>query len=329
MARNPLKIFVNYRQNDTGAAVSSLADYLKEAFGRKAVFVDTAAVQHGPKWPPQIKQALEASGVLLVVLGPKWFNRKNRRRLDQGEDWVRTEIASSIKRDIPIVTLLIGGAALPKRDALPADLVGLWDHLTLELSHEHWEHDVSYLINKLVDIGCRRLPTRIVLMDSHTKIYERKRNRIPEEMNCHVIRRQLQALPGQAIDIEPVNRDWRGEDAVAVRQPDLIVVHYSCLDDKGRTRRLREFLETILRNSSNTQIIVYSRTKDRRSRKSAERLDRHIKAMAPEFEDRVHGLPVFRPKPLPGQRQPSQTFNDPDTANDLRALVRSVLAIDA
>lgn len=328
MPRVPLKIFISYRQSDTGPQVSSLSDFLKEAFGRTAVFVDTATVQHGPRWPPQIRRSLEAAGVLLVVLGPNWFNKTNRRRLDERADWVRTEITRAIRRHIPIVTLLIGGAELPGRDLLPGLLFKLRDHLTIELSDKLWEHDISYLITKLVAIGCRRLPTRIVLMDSHTKIYERKRNRIPEEMNCHVIRRQLQALPAQAIDIEPVNRDWQGELGILARKPDLIIIHYSCLDDNGRTRRLREFLERILRDLENTEIIVYSRTKDARSKKSASEFDQHVKGLAPGFEDRVHGLVVFSPKSPPGARRQAQTFNDPDAANDLRALVRQVLAID-
>jgi TIR domain len=123
MSPTPSKIFISYRRTDTGQAVPSLAAALKKAFGPAAVFVDTAAIQVGSQWPQQIDKALKEADILLVVLGPKWLNAGGRhRRLDQETDWVRNEIGKSIRRNIPVIPVLIGGAVLPKPDTLPACL---------------------------------------------------------------------------------------------------------------------------------------------------------------------------------------------------------------
>lgn len=328
MAKSPLKIFVSYRQTDTGPEVHALSEYLKEAFGRTMVFVDTANVRHGPEWPPQIRQALQSAGVLLVALGPNWFNEENLRRLDREDDWVRMEIAESLKRGIHIFPVLINGARLPMREQCPALIAGLTDHQALELDRKSWDRDVSYVIKTLTEVGCRRLPVRTILMDSHTKIYARKKNRRPEEMNSHVIRRQLETLPGQAIEIEPVNSRWRGEAAIAARNPSLIIIHYSCLDEGGKPQRLEQFLNAILDECRNVEVIVYSRTTHNRSASYAAEFDEDIKKFVPEFEERLHGLPVFRPKAKRGQKREAQNFDDPDTARDLRSLVKKALAID-
>jgi hypothetical protein len=328
--KTPLKIFVSYRQTDTGPEVRTLSDYLKEAFGRTMVFVDTANVRHGPKWPPQIQQALEAAGVLIVAVGPKWFNEENQRRLNEEGDWVRLEIARSLERDIRIIPLLVNGAQRPNPGLLPSSIADLGKHLPMPLARENWAGQVRDLIDELVAVGCRRLPMRIILMDSHTKIYGRKKNRIPEEMNSHVIRRQLESLPGQTIEIEPVNSSWRGEVGIAARNPGLIIIHYSCLDEGRKApQRLEQFLERILGDCPDVEVIVYSRTTHDRSAKFEDEFDEDIKQLvSSRFMDRVHGLPVFRPKPRRGQKSLAQTFDDPATARALRKLVTEVLAID-
>jgi hypothetical protein len=294
------------------------------------VFVDTANVRHGPKWPPQIQQALEATGVLLVAVGPQWFSEENQCRLNEQGDWVRLEIARSLERDITIIPVLINGAQRPNPEMLPPSIIDLGKYLTMPLGRENWEGQVRDLIDELVAVGCRRLPMRVILMDSHLKIYGRKENRIPEEMNSHVIRRQLESLPGQTIEIEPVNAGWRGEVGIAARNPSLIIIHYSCLDDGRKApQRLEQFLERIMGDCPDVEVIVYSRTTQDRSAEFEDEFDEDIKELvSSKFTDRVHGLPVFWPKPRRGQKRQAQTFDDPATARDLRKMVKKVLAID-
>jgi hypothetical protein len=158
------KIFISYRRVDTGQAVRSLSAILKQAFGPEAVFVDTETVRAGSQWPEQIDQALQASDILLVTLGPKWLriaDEYGRRRLDHDDDWVQNEIASAIKRNINIFPLLIGGAKRPVVAGLPPRLARFANYPSFDLRDEQWEHDVAALIDRLADIGCRRVAASI------------------------------------------------------------------------------------------------------------------------------------------------------------------------
>ena len=64
---------------------------------------------------------------LLAIIGPAWLDAENDqgRRLDDPRDMVRVEVASALKRDIPVVPILIGNAALPGEQALPEELRAL------------------------------------------------------------------------------------------------------------------------------------------------------------------------------------------------------------
>jgi hypothetical protein len=321
-------IFISYRRVDTGSVVPSLAAALIQTFGAAAVFLDTDTIRLGRPWPQQIDRALEAAEILLIAMGPNWLNvtdENGQRRLDQEMDWVRNEIANSIRRNIQIIPLLIGGAVRPSSDELPGDLSTLPNYPEFELRNEHWQRDISALIDHLVKNGCKRLSVaqpKIILMDSYAKVYERKP--VSGEMNSHVIERRLQGLlPPDTIDIEPVYRDWQGGDGISRKKPDLIIIHYSCMDDdRGQPRRLKQFLEKVLSTSENTKIIVYSRTSSEPSARAASAFARRIRDLVPWVKGRVYGLPIYRRKTHP------QTFSDPETASALRSLVKEVLKID-
>jgi hypothetical protein len=178
MSSAPSRIFISYRREDTGLAMPLLCGALKNAFGSATVFMDVDTIRVGSQWPRQIDLALDAADVLLVAMGPSWLNAGDkRRRLDQEADWVRNEIAKSIRRKIRIIPLLVAGAVLPGPKELPACLAKLANFQKFDLRNDHLQRDVDHLIAKLVEIGFKRLPTgppKIILMDSYAKVYERK-----------------------------------------------------------------------------------------------------------------------------------------------------------
>jgi TIR domain len=311
------KIFISYRRDEPRQTVRSLSKSLKREFGRGAVFVDTEAIAVGSKWPREIDQALRTAYVLLAPLGPKWLEQGQggHRRLDDKGDWVRRELATSIKRGIPIVPLLVGGAKLPARKALPKSLAGLLDHKSFDLRDDYWNQDVAALIRSLKKLGVPTGRPKIILMDNYAKIYAR--NPIPGEMNSHIIRRKLQGLPVKRIAIEPVYGDWEGEKEILKRKPDLIITHYSSLGDKPR--RLRRFLEEVFYKTTSTKVIIYSRTNAKPNSKLPKGFLSGMRRTFREFEGRIYRLPVYRGH---------QTFDDPLTSGALRALVKKVLGFD-
>ena len=65
------------------------------------------------------------------------------------DDWVRTEVATALKRDIPVFPVLVGGGQLPSKQDLPQDLAALCDCNHHEISDRRWDYDARELMKQL------------------------------------------------------------------------------------------------------------------------------------------------------------------------------------
>jgi hypothetical protein len=72
-----------------------------------------------------------------------------QRRLDDPADFVRIETGAALKRDIPVIPVLVQGALALKPDQLPDDLKELAFRNAIELTHARWNSDVEVLIKGL------------------------------------------------------------------------------------------------------------------------------------------------------------------------------------
>jgi serine/threonine protein kinase len=143
----PAGIFICYRRDDTRWPARTLAEALRDRFGEHNVFMDVDTVRVG-NWRDQINHSLDASAVVVVLIGPKWIKELNRR--SGGEDEVRYEIAAAIRRGMLILPVTCGNASLPERAALPDDLAALIDHEAYQLGEDrYWRPTVKILIDDL------------------------------------------------------------------------------------------------------------------------------------------------------------------------------------
>lgn len=54
------------------------------------------------------------------------------RRLNNPQDFVRLEVEAALRRDIPLIPVLVSGATMPRPEDLPASLEGLaWRHAAI------------------------------------------------------------------------------------------------------------------------------------------------------------------------------------------------------
>jgi hypothetical protein len=100
---------------------------------------------------------------LLAIIGPGWLNavdEKGRRKLELPRDYVRIELASALKREIPVIPLLVNAAAMPLEDDLPEDLKSLPNRHALELRHTRFSADSEAVIQALNVILPRRTKWR-------------------------------------------------------------------------------------------------------------------------------------------------------------------------
>src|SRR4051794_16352480 len=141
-------IFISYRREDTEGQAGRLFDDLVKLFGEESVFMDVAGIEPGRDFRKAIDEHVASCGVLLAVIGKNWIDARDeagRRRLDDPLDFVRLETGAALKRDIPVVPVLVRGASMPRADQLPADLADLVFRNAIELTHARWNSDLTVL----------------------------------------------------------------------------------------------------------------------------------------------------------------------------------------
>jgi hypothetical protein len=114
--------------------------------------MDVAAIEMGRDFRKAIDESVAGCGVLLAMIGPGWLEARNdsgERRLEDADDFVRTEIASALKRDIPLIPVLVRGAKMPHANQLPDDLRDLAYRNCVELTHARWKSDLQVLVGAL------------------------------------------------------------------------------------------------------------------------------------------------------------------------------------
>ena len=151
-------IFISYRRADSDGWAGRLRDALRARFGKR-VFQDVESIADGEIFSEVIGRALQECDVALIIIGPNWANARDAtgRRLDQPDDWVRTETALVLNRGIRVIPVLVGGASMPRVEDLPEELRSLTQRQAREIRSNSWDSDVSLLASHLKQIvGQRR-----------------------------------------------------------------------------------------------------------------------------------------------------------------------------
>ena len=145
-------IFISYRREDAEGQAGRLFDDLANEFGNAAVFMDVAGIEPGRDFRRAIDENVANCGVLLAIIGKNWLNIRDaegQRRIDDPMDFVRLETAAALKRDIPVIPVLVQGANMPRTAHLPPDLVDIAFRNGVELTHARWDSDVQILFKAL------------------------------------------------------------------------------------------------------------------------------------------------------------------------------------
>jgi TonB family protein len=114
--------------------------------------MDVAGIEAGRDFRKAIEESVAQCGALLVVMGPEWLTAKDEsgaRRLDDPADFVRIETGSALRRDIPVIPVLVHGATMPRPEQLPESLKDLAYRNCIELTHARWKSDIQLLVEAL------------------------------------------------------------------------------------------------------------------------------------------------------------------------------------
>ena len=121
----PDQIFISYRRDDAAYVTGHINDLLRQEFGAESVFTDVDNIALGVDFRKVLDESVSQCQVFLAVIGDNWLtvrDQEGKLRLDDPADFVRIEIESALKRNIPIIPLLVGRAQMPKAEDLPESL---------------------------------------------------------------------------------------------------------------------------------------------------------------------------------------------------------------
>ncbi|MBY0274359.1 TIR domain-containing protein [Candidatus Binatia bacterium] len=122
------KVFISYRREDTSFVAAAVREKLIQHFRPENVFMDVDAIPAGRNFREHLQRAVGECHVVLAFIGATWIDARDDaggRRLDHENDWVRLELEAALKRDIPVIPVLVGEARMPTVNDLPASLSDL------------------------------------------------------------------------------------------------------------------------------------------------------------------------------------------------------------
>jgi hypothetical protein len=146
------KVFISYRRGESAGHAGRIHDRLKSEFGSELLFMDVDAIPLGAKFLMVLREEVAQCDVLLALIGPGWLDardEKGERRLDSENDFLRIEIAAALRRNIPVIPILLDGAKVPRADQLPQDLEELVERHALDVRHASFHLDLDKLITAL------------------------------------------------------------------------------------------------------------------------------------------------------------------------------------
>ena len=149
------KVFISYRREDSQWPADRIYEALKRCTENPdfEVFIDVDGIPLGMDFHEHLDAKVAQCDVLLALIGHGWLEAKDAntgaRRLEDSNDFVRIEIASALKRNIPVVPVLLDGAQVPNSEELPEGLKPLSRRNGVEIKRVSFKADIERLVKGL------------------------------------------------------------------------------------------------------------------------------------------------------------------------------------
>lgn len=139
--------FLSYRRDDSAGHARAVCDALNHRLGADRVFMDVDDIVAGQSFEQAIERAVNGAQALLVLIGPRWAGPRadGPPRLHDPADYVRREVQTALAHGMPVVPLLVDGAAMPAADSLPEPLRPLALRQAVVIDHRRFAADLDRL----------------------------------------------------------------------------------------------------------------------------------------------------------------------------------------
>jgi hypothetical protein len=144
-------IFISYRRDDSRHFAGRLFDSISKALPNARVFRDVQSIHPGEDFVDVLNEQLESCQALLLVIGPNWLKvgDSGRTNLHNPNDYSRLEIETAIRRNIPLIPILVDNAEMPTHDQIPECLSQLKRQQYIRINDEHYSLVVEDLVSQL------------------------------------------------------------------------------------------------------------------------------------------------------------------------------------
>lgn len=149
------KVFICYRQSDSGESAEILQLHLSRVLGELNVFLDRHSIRGGEYFDERIREYIASSDALLAVIGPHWLRATDdagRQRIHLEKDFLRSEIEIAFASKVLVIPVLLEGARMPAEEELPPSLRDLPRLHAISFVKDYREEGVSRIV--------RRIPSR-------------------------------------------------------------------------------------------------------------------------------------------------------------------------
>jgi CHAT domain/TIR domain len=180
-------VFINYRREDTAGEARLLFADLTAMLGPGSVFMDVDGIALGRDFRDVLEEKLRSAQMVLTLIGRQWLHISHpdgRRRLDEVDDHVRSEIRTALALNLAVTPILVQKASMPVAADLPQDVQALAYRNGFELSHNRWSSDVRELVVRLGlqpaiptgtdEVGVAR-PDGVAISPQDTEVPDRSR----------------------------------------------------------------------------------------------------------------------------------------------------------
>lgn len=143
------KIFINYRRGDDAGFTQALYQRLEDEFGADNIFMDVEGhIKPGDDFVHVLDAQVAAADILLAIIGPRWMDLMAKRAGDP-DDFVAIEIGSALEKEKRVIPVLVGGALMPRADALPENIRNMTRRNAVGLRPERFKADTQGLVTAL------------------------------------------------------------------------------------------------------------------------------------------------------------------------------------